>query len=323
MRKSSPSKWWDRQSGLETSLLLFVKGGWRVGEGIVGSHCLGQILILLGLVFHQVDTVSSDQSVHVRTERMSGKFLTSTKRWQLRCLCVDFGLFSCQASDGGPGHVYIMNKGRRDKNMSLRLLEGSVYPSRVGDRIKKTLQGDSKGQPVSRFTGFLAWGNRLTGQWPYFHSTLFLSFRIQLAKFPFLPGLCASRLLLCLCFGSELLLTLLHSLPVVPSIPEQKWTCLKDVPAGKNCTTALEPCAMCRMSRLSAAPGSCTHHLSVVDTSRAGWASQWLADWLREPPIPRKCPENTALKSNASLSTSSSISPQNTIRSPPRSLPPT
>ena len=164
--------------------------------------------MLLDLVFHQVDTVSSDQSVHVRTERMNGKFLTSTKRWQLRCLCVDFGLFSCQVSDGGPGHIYIMNRGRRDKNMSLRLLEGSVYPSRVGDRLKKTLQGHSKGQPVSRFTGFPCLGQQIDRPVAIFplHS---LSFRIQLAKFPFLPGLCASRLPLCLCFGSELLFTLL------------------------------------------------------------------------------------------------------------------
>lgn len=81
--------------------------------------------MLLGLLFHQVDTVCSDQRVHVRTKRMDGKFLTSTKCWQLRCLCVDFGLLSCQVSDGGPDHVYIMKVGRRDKNMSLRLLESS------------------------------------------------------------------------------------------------------------------------------------------------------------------------------------------------------
>lgn len=151
----------------------------------MGSHCQGQTLMLLGLVFHQVDTISSDQRVHVRTERMNGKFLTSPKCWQLRCLCVDFGLLSCQVSDGGPDHIYIMNRGRRDKNMSLRLLEGSVYPSRVGDRLKKTLQEDSKGQPVSRFMGFPCLGQQIGRPVAIFPLHALSQFPHSVGKIPF------------------------------------------------------------------------------------------------------------------------------------------
>lgn len=151
----------------------------------MGSHCLGQTLMLLGLVFHQVDTVSSDQRVHVRTEGMNGKFLTSTKCWQLRCLCVDFGLLSSQVSDGGPDHVYIMKVGRRDKNMSLRLLEGSVYPSRVGDRLKKTLQGGPKGLLVSRFMRFPCLGQQIGRPVATFPLHSLSQFPHSVGKFPF------------------------------------------------------------------------------------------------------------------------------------------
>lgn len=69
MRKSSTYKWLDRPGGLDSALLVFVKGPDMLKRGLWNQTAVVRskhmALSLPGPAIHQVDILPSDRRVHV------------------------------------------------------------------------------------------------------------------------------------------------------------------------------------------------------------------------------------------------------------------